>query len=245
MDNLTKLYGGAIPTQVPNYTKREVARHAGVPLATLNSWVKGRTYPTESGKRFFKPIITPPDPQKSSLSFVNLVEAYVLSAIRRQHKIELPKVRKAIDFLGAKFNSKHPLAEHQFATDGIDLFIEQLAEFINVTSHQLSMQELLRLHLKRIDRDPLGNPARLYPLVTTNFYPPISPSQLNQPRYIVIDPLVSFGRSVISKTAIPTALVADRFNAGDSIEDLANDYVLDRLQIEAAIRYEKREWFAV
>jgi len=67
-----------------------VAHYLRVPLATLRSWVRGRYYPTERGQKFFKPIIELPDSKLASLSFVNLVEAHVLDAIRREHKIPLP-----------------------------------------------------------------------------------------------------------------------------------------------------------
>jgi len=117
------LYGGRDPAQIPTYSYREVAHITGVPVATVRSWVRGRYYPVESGSRFFEPILEVPDHSQPLLSFVNLVEVHVLAAIRRQHRIQLPRVRRAIEFSSRRFRTQHPLADEQFATDGVDLFV--------------------------------------------------------------------------------------------------------------------------
>jgi hypothetical protein len=68
--------------ELPAYSIAEAAHYLRIPIATLRSWVRGRHYPTEAGEKFFKPVIDLPDPNLASLSFVNLVEAHVLDAIR-------------------------------------------------------------------------------------------------------------------------------------------------------------------
>jgi uncharacterized protein (DUF433 family) len=54
----------------------------------------------------------------------------------------------------------------------------------------------------------------------------------------VIDPYVSFGRPVLVGTGIATSVVAERYKAGESIEQLSTDYGRKRLEIEEAIRCE-------
>jgi uncharacterized protein (DUF433 family) len=54
----------------------------------------------------------------------------------------------------------------------------------------------------------------------------------------VIDPKVSFGRPVVAGTGIPTAVLAERFKAGDTISELADDYGANADAIEDAIRCE-------
>jgi uncharacterized protein (DUF433 family) len=49
---------------------------------------------------------------------------------------------------------------------------------------------------------------------------------------------VSFGRPVLAGTGIPTAVIAERYKAGESMDDLADDYGRRRLEIEEAIRCE-------
>ena len=54
----------------------------------------------------------------------------------------------------------------------------------------------------------------------------------------MIDPNVQFGRPCIASTGVPTAIVCERYKAGDAIEALAHDFGCKRSNIEAAIRYE-------
>jgi len=130
-----------------------------------------------------------------------------------------------------KFPTRHPLADHQFETDGLYLFIEHLGRLINITEHgQLAMRKLLQIYLRRIERDPRGFPIRLYPFTRD--------PETDEPRAVVIDPRISFGRPVLSGTGIATAIIAERFKAGEASDTLASDYGRDRADIEEAIRCE-------
>jgi uncharacterized protein (DUF433 family) len=216
----------------PAYTCQEAAHYLRLPAATLRSWTLGRDYPVQGGTRRFTPIIDIADRKNFYLSFTNLVEAHVLSAIRREHRIPLSKVRDAVRYLRSKFESDRPLAEHQFETNGIDLFVEKLGTLVNVSSEgQLAMRDILELHLKRIERDTRGIPIRLYPFTHSK-----PDSGATGP--VVIDPAVSFGRPIVRRLGVPTAMIAERYKAGEGIDELASDYGAQRDEIEEAIRCE-------
>lgn len=51
------------------------------------------------GQQQFRSVIEIADHKDKKLSFINLVEAFVLAGIRREHNISLPKVRKAVRYL--------------------------------------------------------------------------------------------------------------------------------------------------
>jgi uncharacterized protein (DUF433 family) len=217
--------------ELPAYGVAEAAHYLLVPRATLRSWVAGMSYGTGTERKLFKPVIRPAATSPVALSFINLTEAHVLAAIRRKHRVDMPAVRRAIDYLKKEFGSPHPLADHKFETNGVDLFVERFGQFMSVSQGgQLAVRELLEAHLRRIDRDEKGFPLRLYPFTR------IGGTQ--QPKNIVIDPFISFGRAVITGTGVSTALVAERFKAGESADELANDYGCDREKIEEAIRCE-------
>jgi uncharacterized protein (DUF433 family) len=219
------------PEEQPAYGLTEASRYLSIPSATLRSWVAGRKYPTETGPRFFKPIIQLPEDVRAGLSFVNLVEAHVLDAIRRHHQVPLGKIRQAIHYLQKHFSSAHPLAEQRFQTDGIDLFVEKFGQLINVTqSGQMALRDLLKAYLHRVERDASGTAVRLYPFTRKR--------DLSEPKVVVIDPHISYGRPVLVGTGIPTAIVAERYKAGESIDELAEDYGRSRNEIEEAIRCE-------
>lgn len=188
----------------------------------------GREYPTTSGPRTFEPVILVADPAERLLSFRNLVEVHVLSAIRRKHQVRLQEVRGAVEYLRKHFQSQHPLADQEMKTDGINLFIEQYGKLVNVSREgQLAMREVLSDHLDRIERDPKGIAIRLYPF-----------SGRPERRTVAIDPRVKYGRPCIIGTGIPTDIIAGRFTSGDSIKEIADDYGRPSEDIEEAIRFE-------
>lgn len=219
--------------QVASYSIPEAAHYLRIPLSTLRAWVLGQSYQRKDDRGFFKPPIQIADRERHLLSFINLVEAHVLWAIRREHELPLQKVRRAIHFLSEELGSAHPLATHRFETDGLHLFIQQLRSMINVTQEgQLAMREMLAVHLKRVEHDPRGEPVRLYPFTRKE--------ALEEPRAVVIDPRVAFGRPVLVGTGIPTAIIAERFKAGEQPDELARDYGRQRSEIEEAVRCELR-----
>src|SRR5206468_4848836 len=81
--------------ELPAYGVTEAGHYLLVPRATLRSWVAGMSY----GSGFFKPVIDPAAKSPVALSFINLIEAHVLAAIRRKHRIDMPRVRRTIGFL--------------------------------------------------------------------------------------------------------------------------------------------------
>jgi uncharacterized protein (DUF433 family) len=189
------------------------------------------SYGSGSERKMFKPIIHPAAKSPVALSFINLIEAHVLAAIRRKHRVDMPAVRRTIDFLKREFGSQHPLADYKFETNGVDLFVEHLGDFISASQGgQLAVRELLQAHLRRIEWDTNGMPLRLYPFTRIG--------DIEQPKNIVIDPFISFGRAVISGTGVSTEMVAERFIGGESADELAQDYGCGREKIEEAIRCE-------
>ena len=134
-------------------------------------------------------------------------------------------------YLNQEFSAPHPLAKLEFQTDGVNLFVEQFGELLNVSlTGQLALKEVFYQFLSRIERDPSGLPIKLFPF-TRNF-------DINAPKIVVIDPYISFGRPVLIGTGIPTIILAERYKAGESIHELAIDYQCDRTLIEEGIRCE-------
>ncbi len=231
---MSDIYRGKDPKDIPIYTSVQAARYLGVPYATVCSWIYGRHYKTEAGRKKSKPIIKLPNPEFSELSFTNLIEIHVLRSIRTAHKISLYKIRRAVGYLEQNYGAEHPLARIDLHTDGLDIFVDILGEILNVSQRsddksQMLLRAVIEAHLKRIERGEDHVARRLYPYTRKSG---------EGPKTVLIDPRISFGRPVIAGTGIPTAIVADRLKAGDSIEDLVQDYQCDREKIEEALRFE-------
>lgn len=219
--------------QLPAYPISEAAGYLQLPTSTLRSWLLGlRNYDAHRAARIFKPVIDIADPKRKQMSFINLVEAFVLAGIRREHEVPLPKVRKALDYVRRSFGSRRPLAEEQFETDGVDLFVEKYGALVGVSQEgQLQMRELIRDRLKRVHRDPKGLPEKII------LFPAVGVGEGRAD--VVIDPKRSFGRPVLDGLGVRTTVVFERFMAGDNIELLARDYAVPAQAVQDAIRCER------
>lgn len=220
----------------PAYSASEVSHILNLPAATVKAWSFGQAYRLPSGvAKRFQPVIDAADPNARLLSFANLCELHVLSSIRRHHKIPLPKVRESVDYVRTKLGAERPLIDREFKTNGIDLFVKHASQLLNVSRQgQEALRGEFELALARIERDQKGAPIRLFPFSRT------SAPNVDQPRSVVIDPRLSFGRPVLSKAAVPTDVIVDRFRAGDSVLEMAKDYGVDETEIEEALRFEQR-----
>ncbi len=223
------------PRDLPVYTVADAAHYLHLPPSTLKSWVAGRSYMTKGGARHIEPLIRMPSAgHPCLLSFFNVVEAHILSALRRVHEVPMENVRRAIAGVEETLGSKHPLIDARFKTDGVNLFIEHCDNLIDQNG-QPAIRQAIEAHLERIDWEPglQGLAVRLYPFV-------VEPHQQDERKAIVIDPRRAFGRPVLIGTGIQTAVIASRHRAGDSIQELARDYNLSADKIEDAIRCELR-----
>ncbi len=219
--------------EMPAYGIPEAAGYLRLPVSTLRAWLLGQRYRVGDQPKFFKPVIDIADRKERQLSFINLVEAFVLAGIRREHEIPLPKVRKAVDYLRRTFNTTRPLAHEQFETDGIDLFVEKMGSLIGATQEgQIQMRDIIRDRLERVHRDPKGVPEKIV------LFP--ARREKAQSADVVIDPRLSFGRPVLDRFGVRTAILAERFDAGDDIDVLARDYSAPPEAIQNAIRCERR-----
>jgi len=226
-------WAGRDPRSVPVYSVIEAAHYLRIPRSTLRAWVAGQAYRANGRRGMFRPIITAPDSRLRLLSFINLVEAHVLDALRtqHQHQISLQTIRRALHYLAREFHTAHPLVDQRFETDGVNLFVRRYGALVNISeSGQLAMRRVLETYLRRVDRDEAGLVARLYPFTRKR--------NADEPRAVVIDPRIAFGRPVLVGTGIPTVVIAERYKAGDSVDELAGDYGRDRLEIEEALRCE-------
>lgn len=214
----------------PAYGPAEAARYLRLPAATLRSWVLGRDYPKGDAHARFQPLIRPANPQPLQLSFWNLVEAHVLRALRTDHGVALRELRKAIDYAEKKLELQRLLLSPELRTHAGRVFLDRYAELIDLNaSGQLAMRKMFEDHLQRVEWDQWKFPVRLYPYVGA--------TQPTGERPIAIDPQVAFGRPIVQRAGISTAAIADRIDAGESVDDVADDYDLSREEVEQAVLY--------
>lgn len=224
------IYGGREPEEIPVCTIRDAAAWLSVPPTTVRAWALGQA---QGAKGRYEAIIEVADRGRRLLSFRNLVELHVLSALRRRHDVPMQSVREAVDFLKDRLGVVHPLADRQMFTLGRDLLVEQLGGLVAPTEQgQTYNRQIGEAYLRRVHRADDGHPIQLFPFSR--------PDTLDAPLSVVIDPRVQFGRPCLAGSGIPTAAIADRHRGGEDIADIAKDYRRDPRDVEEAIRFENR-----
>jgi len=211
--------------ETPIYGLVDAAHYLRVPYQTLRYWTKG-----SKSVGAIVPLASVDPPR---LSFVNLMECHMLSSMRSNYNLRLPKVRRALRTLAKLYPSPHPLVDKELETDSVDVFIREHGNELRNLSrpNQLQFREMLDAYIQRIERTPTG---------MLRFFPFVEKRNLNEPKIIVINPSISFGRPTIAGTGIPTSVIASRFHARESISDLAKEYGRTDKEIEEAIRWESR-----
>lgn len=211
--------------ELPLYGLSEAALYLRVPIKTLEYWTFGR------GR--ISPMIAAASRRPRALSFMNLLECHMLASMRTVYDLRLPKIRRAVAHLNKTSRFKHPLIEEPLYTTGVDVLIKEIDRFVNLSRDgQLAIPEIVEAHLKRVEYDRSSNVLKFYPFVRER--------SIAEPKFILINPALGFGKPVIAGTGISTAVIASRFNARESIPDLAKEYGLEEKQVEEAIRWETR-----
>jgi uncharacterized protein (DUF433 family) len=200
----------------PLYTRYEAAKFVGLPPATAYGWIDPGLITYANGR----------------LPFKVLVHLYVVSVLRRHHKVSMKKVRAAVKYLQQKHGLMYPLAEVEVSTDGRNVMTDSVGivdQIINASDYgQQEFHDLVAPFLKRVKRLD-GKAVKLFPVVNNNL--------LNQS--ICIDPTIQFGRPCIAGTRILTSIIAERLKAGEGIAELAKDYDLAQKEIRQAEAYER------
>lgn len=213
-----------LPIDVPVYTPAAAARYLRLPVSSVRWWTLG------NGSHL--PVIRIAEPHEHLLSFRNLVEAHVLSAVmcHDRDRVPLAVVRAVLTLLEELFHSEHPLADPRMHGEGGDFFAARFGALVNASRHgQAAIASILGSYVQRVRRDERGDPNRL--LIFTRGRP-------EGPEHVMIDPSVHDGEPCITDTSVTTAAVAERFRDGGSIMELAQAYGCGRDEIEEAVRYE-------
>lgn len=215
------------PRDTAAYTITEAARYLRIPAATLRTWVVHTSEMSRLNRCSHLPLINAPEYDPIRISFNNVVEAYVLRALRTRHGVSIGAARQAIDEAEHNLGMNRLLLCPELRTNAGELFLDMYSTLINLSkASQLGIRLVLHQYLERIEVDEVNRPARLFPSSGTD-------------KVIVLDPWVAFGRPIIARRGVSTSTIVARINAGESEEDIANDYDLEILEVEEAVVYEQ------
>ncbi|MFF2651457.1 DUF433 domain-containing protein [Streptomyces sp. NPDC058045] len=202
----------------PILTPKETARHLGINERTMYRWLHEQA----AGEPLVHSV-TPTKQGHPNVPFVAVVEAYVLHSLR-DLGVRLDKIRQAAEKVRNTFDEPYGLASQRIATDGVDIFVDYAGDLARAHDGQRPIREVIQDYLKYISWDDNYLPARLY-----------------LPKYedipVMIDPRYGWGTPVVEENKIQVDAILGLWQAGESLETVADEFDMTAEQVEAVCRY--------
>jgi uncharacterized protein (DUF433 family) len=209
------------------YTLPDASRLLGIPLHKLRTWVCGVAQ-MNSRRLPAGPFVSRAEGRDRHFDFYTLIELFTIAQLRSRG-LAMRTLREARAELSERYGTAHPFALKGLLTDGRHLLKELGDESLLElgSGGQKAFEELIKPFCYRLDFDALSDMAARY-------FP------LGRDGGIVVDPGHAFGRPVVEGTNLPTETIATLVHGGETIEDIATAYQLDKAQVDAAWAYEQR-----
>jgi uncharacterized protein (DUF433 family) len=219
---------------LPAYTLAEAARYIGVSETTLRTWFRGRpSYSTKKGafrRGKVNPILPTEAGPGEPLSFLDLIEAHVLFSLRNAYKFPLRKVKAAKDYLATLSGDLTFLAHKDFFHDSGDLYLGQDKTLLSLTEQgQMADKTILEKGLHQIIYGSDGYADEFFPKLGTA-----------EQRQFAVNPAINYGRISIVRLGVKADALAARYNAGEKMADIAEDYGATPEEIVESIRWHDR-----
>ena len=157
-----------------------------------------------------------------------MVEVAIVAEFRRLG-VSFSKIRKAREYLQQRFNSEYPFATYRFKTEGFHILLDlkqfekdtELSLIVADKSGQLAWEPVLENRLLEFDYE--DDLALLWHLA-------------GRQSQVIIDPRVSFGAPNVM--GIPTWTLKGRYHAGESLDDIQEDFAISETAIIDALTFE-------
>lgn len=198
-----------------------------MPASNIQRWAR-----PEPGK---KPLITTLKRRggQATVPFIGFAEAYVLASFRRAG-VPLQRIRPAVERISREIGVEHALASERLFTDGAEVLFDYAEEhggeewsLVVVRNQQRQFTDLVKEYLQRIDYGGDG-----------------WATSVQLPAYqhadVIVDPSVAFGMPLLVHGGARVEDLVDRFQAGDSVADIAADFEVPPEEAEDVIRVATR-----
>jgi len=215
---------------VPAYSLASAARLIGSKPSTLRAWFRGRDYTVSGEKRSTLPVLPTYSSAGEPISFIDLVEAHVLFLIRRQFRIPRKNLKAAAETLAKLKGGLMYLAHKDFYFDRTNLFLDVNGALVSLSERgQMVGKPIIEEGLKQLTYGTDG--------YAEEFFPAFGGSQQ---REFVISPHLNFGRICIARSGLSADIIALRFENGEKIADIAEDFAVSADEIAQALRWHDR-----
>jgi len=208
-----------------NYTFADAAKYLRMPRSTVRYWAKGGSVTKPERRMHFEQVLD--GPPRAGLSFLDLTELMVVRELRERFNVSLGSIRKAQEYVRRELDM--PWYLYDLRIGGSDIFIAHIEPSLVAAnrSGQMTFKGFIDDMLERVMADDAGMPHTIYPRLV----------EAHEPKPVQINPGVSFGYPTVTGTGIKVRTIAARFDGGEEIEEIAEDYGLHRHQVLDAINF--------
>jgi uncharacterized protein (DUF433 family) len=213
------------------YTVPDAARLTRISTGKIRRWLKG--YSFKSGERVHHSDAVwkgelPPIENKLALSFRDLLELRFVDAFIRAG-VSWRTMRRAHAKAQEELDTTHPFCSNRIATDGKNILLRQGEEdsdeaLINLVNNQREFRRIVQDFLKELEFS--GSDIIWYPL--------------GKDRQIVIDPRRNFGQPTVTKSGVPTSVLARSVKTNGSVEVVSRWFEVPEREIRDAVEFETR-----
>lgn len=208
---------------IPAYRVGEAAMYTEISPQTVAAWEKSR--------RHRKRVVTQ-RAKGRGLSFLQLIEIAMVAKLRASG-VKLDRIRTARNYFADVLGSEHPFALERFKTDGVNILIEfksddgvVLADRLIASDEygQLVWTEMLQSSFEEFNYSD-GTVVQWKPR-----------GDLSE---VVIDPRISFGAPSVK--GVMTRALKNEWEAGQTVEEIAEDFSLPEATVIDGLRFEGLE----
>jgi uncharacterized protein (DUF433 family) len=172
--------------------------------------------------------------REATIPFIGFAEAFVLSSFRKAG-LPLQRIRPAVEILAKEIGVDHALASKSLYTDGAEVLFDygsrsgsqDLMDLTVVRTQQRQFTKVVKGYLKRIEYggDGWAESIRLSTYSAAE---------------VIVDPRIGFGLPLLATGGARVEDLVDRFQAGDSVGEIAADFGVPADQVEDVIRVATR-----
>lgn len=208
---------------LPAYRISDAARYVHLSTQAVTNW-HHRTLTTGE-------TALPSRASGEPLSYLELVEVGVVATFR-QFGVPLASIARTREYFAQTFNAEYPFAEYRFKTDGwhllmnlteIDAKLPSSDLIVADQGGQIGWGHMMANRLFEFDYDEQYELALRWWVA-------------GRESRVLIDPRIAFGAPMVH--GVPTWVVKGRATAGETIEDIQEDFGLNKDEVDDALRFE-------
>lgn len=197
---------------IPHYQVGEAARYADISSQTVAAWHR-----VEGNK-----VLLSQREQRAELSYLQLIEIAVVAAFRKAG-VKLPDIKAAREYVKITLKREYPFAEYRFKTEGKDHWLDYgRGKLLKANqAGQLAWKDIIG-RLQEFEYERKGVVVRWH--VDGHGSP------------VVVDPRIAFGAPSVK--GAPTWVLKGRWQSGESLGDIADDFRLKEAEVRSALEFE-------